>query len=551
MARVERNRLRKATIERQLGSGARGTKSLWRRFFTAAIKDESGQALIWVALSLMMLLGMAAFAVDLGHAMLVRKQLQTSADAAALAAAWHLADGTYVSVADTYSSTGTLNGYFGYTVDTPVVTPKCSTTVASFGPTCDATATPPTYNMVIVQETAHVPTFFAGIIGFRSLTVTSKSAASKGARPTPANIAFVLDTTNSMSLTDTNCGHTQEACAEGAIATILAGLDPSIDKVSMFTFPGMDANTVDNDYDCSGKKATGVPYAFPATSDLTLPTPLPTSLETVSYTVGRTVTNVTYEITGGAANSDGYGFLDDYISSYGASSLASGSDLVQAIGASTGCKGLVPNTTQNTYFAATIYQAQLALEEEQATERVAAPTQTTQNVMIIISDGNANAVNNKSFSDMSCSATGANYCPAGTVTLGVGNSSDGTYPNLIGQCKQAITAAKAATADGTWVFTIAYGAISTSYAANNNGGNNGACQTDRQLKSTDPYYDIAPCDVMADMASTTSDFYSDNNDSAQGDANCKSGTSTSDLDQIAQDILSKLSESRLVPPDVP
>jgi len=266
------------------------------------------------------------------------------------------------------------------------------------------------------------------------------------------------------------------------------------------------------------------------------------------------VTQVTYEITGGASGADSYGFVTNYMSSYGAGSLTSSSNLVEAIGQSTNSNcGLDVNSTQNTYFAATIYQAQLALEEEQAAETAANSKQTTQNVMIIISDGNATAVDNSSFKDMTCSSAGAGTatCPSGTVTLGVGNSNDGTYPNLKGQCGQAITAAQTASADGTWVFTIAYGAISTSYADTSGNGNKGACASDRQVNSSNTYYDVTPCDTMADMATNSTYFYSDNEDAAQGDANCKSGNSVANLNNIAQDIVSKLSESRLVPPDVP
>jgi hypothetical protein len=52
-------------------------------------RDEGGFVLVWFALMLVMLLGMAAFSVDVGHWYQVRGREQRAADAAALAAAIH------------------------------------------------------------------------------------------------------------------------------------------------------------------------------------------------------------------------------------------------------------------------------------------------------------------------------------------------------------------------------------------------------------------------------------------------------------------------------
>ena len=48
-------------------------------------KDQRGSVAIIVALSLLMLLGFGALAVDLGYVMLVKNELQNAADAGALA----------------------------------------------------------------------------------------------------------------------------------------------------------------------------------------------------------------------------------------------------------------------------------------------------------------------------------------------------------------------------------------------------------------------------------------------------------------------------------
>ena len=553
---------RNAILEPQRGSRTRSENSSRLRLSTAAIKDEQGQVLIWVALGMVLFLSASALALDVGHAYLVRKQLQSSADAAALAAGWHISEGTTATTAAalTYGSTGTLNNYNqGYTVDTPVVTLKCSTTVASWGLTCDSSGASPTYNMVTVKEVAHVPTFFAGVMGFKTLTVSATSAASKGARPTPFNVAIVLDTTYSMRVNDPDCGNvTSLQCAQNAIGTILQGLDPSQDSVSLFTFPAIqyDPNNpnTNNDNNCSGQRAVAEPYAFPdkSATSLTQPTLTTTTSTTKCDKFGKNCTTTTstntvqetYQVSA---------FSNTFISKYKASSLSSGDPIVNAIGQSTSCSGLVVNNSQNTYFAATIYQAQAAL----AVQQTANPK--SSNAMIILSDGNATAVDNSSFQDMTCAATGG-HCPTQTSTGGVDpTDTAGKYPSLVGECGQAVDAAdafndfNATNNTGTLVFSIAYGAPSTSTSGGTN-GNQGNCSTDR---GAGQHQNITPCSTMQQMSTgwptDQSNFFSDYN-APGGDTACQAAAgnnAVTNLNAIAKAILSRLSQTRLVPPDVP
>jgi len=554
MSRLERLGWRKAPMESQRASWVHGTSRRRRSFFGAAVKGERGQALIWVVMVLFatcLLLAVCAFALDIGHAYVVRKQLQASSDAAALAAAWHLTDGTYQSVATTYSSVGTHNSYGGYTVDTPVITARCSTTVSTqFKVPCG------TYgNVVTVQETAHMGTFFAAAIGIKTLTVTAISAASKGANPTPFNIAIILDTTGSMKNTDSNCGNkTQEACAESAMGIILNGLDPTEDRVALFTFPAMEVGSAQNDTNCSGSQPTGEPYTFPYTDATSLVT-MPYSTTTTGWNGKQTTTTVqtTYEITG---------FDTGYKSSYTATSLTSSGDpLVNAIGQSSGCRGLTENTTQNTYFAATIYAAQAALLAEQAANKGSA------NAMIILSDGNATGNDNSVWNDLATGTSATTGCttdPSGSGQLCQGaNTTSGNYayPSLYGQCGQAVLAAQSATAAGTTVFTIAYGSPSTSAAATNSpSNNNGNCSNDITQHGVieSAYPNITPCEDMQDMSSNwptdTTHFFSDYYDAAQGDVGCQASgpnNTITSLNDIAEYLVSIFTKSRLIPPNTP
>ena len=55
-----------------------------------AASDESGQVLVMTAIAMTLMIIMVGLVVDVGHAMLVQRQLQAGVDAAALAGAQHL-----------------------------------------------------------------------------------------------------------------------------------------------------------------------------------------------------------------------------------------------------------------------------------------------------------------------------------------------------------------------------------------------------------------------------------------------------------------------------
>ena len=68
-------------------------------FVRRAITDQGGQTLPFVALMMTALLGVAGLVVDVGHAYVIRGQLQNAANASALAAAGYVY----------YSSSATVN----------------------------------------------------------------------------------------------------------------------------------------------------------------------------------------------------------------------------------------------------------------------------------------------------------------------------------------------------------------------------------------------------------------------------------------------------------
>jgi Flp pilus assembly protein TadG len=502
------------------GAGNARQRRNCRSIARLILADESGQVIPWVVVMLFAVLATAALVVDVGHAMVIQRELQASADAAALAAAESFSGTStkYATVGANYSAeTGDKNAYSGVTIGTPTVTPLCLTTVSGWGIPCTLSSGSVTVpNAVSVTETATVPTLFAGIFGKPNITLSATSTATN-ARPMPYNIALVVDSTLSMNDTDSNCGGiTQEQCALNGVQQLLAGLNTTYDHVALFTFPNVVAGsnaqagvaitntgaaqtfgcttTAPSSYlgvsyyslggglytpiiwpinKSSGNNSngnngnqldyqppwTGIAWAMP----YTFPPP-PTS--TAGYTIPTGSYSPTYQITP---------FLEDYntVSSSGTTSLTSSSNLVRATGAVSGCGGLAPSSYDGdfgTYYPGALYAAQAALLKEQASHANSA------NVMIILGDGNATAPQywpNSSGPEFampsSASAATTTYLPktsSGSPTASQSlNTSAYTYP----------TGWKTATSGGSypsWVGECGQEVTAAQYAATYASGGN-------------------------------------------------------------------------------
>ena len=127
--------------------------------------DESGQTLIFVALSMSMLLGFTAFATDAGVLLHQRRLAQTAADSAAIAGAEHLGYGSVAAQAAAKadaSSNGFTSSQNGATV-----------TVTPFPGTGSFTGS--NYVNVTVAQSVH--TVFAGLFGHSSMAVSASATA--------------------------------------------------------------------------------------------------------------------------------------------------------------------------------------------------------------------------------------------------------------------------------------------------------------------------------------------------------------------------------------
>ena len=411
-------------------------------------RDSRGTVAIISAMSMVGLVGVTGLSVDVGMLLNRQAELQASTDAAALAGAMNInqgSGGTAASTATSYGATsGNLNANPNFTVAMasgyPVL--KCLT---STGITCVG---PDFANAIEVKQTATVPTYFARIFGFDSWNISATSLASAaGGGNLPTDAVIILDSTASMNNTVTCTGvgtTTSEKCALAGIRALLQEFSPCAatkstcgtvtarnvtnptDRVGLYTFPGVTAASAADDYNCSRRSPSVVAYnASP-----------------------------TYEIVP---------FSSDYKSSDTSSSLNTSSDIVIAAGGGT-CGGMTAVGGVGTYYADAITAAQAYLAADGNT------TSQVNKAIIILSDGGANARS----SDM----------PAGKEN---------------NQCQEAITAAATATAAGTTVYSISYGsstATGSSSTCTTDSSGISACSTMQQMASDakDFYSDTTPAE---------------------------------------------------------
>jgi hypothetical protein len=456
---------------------------------------------------------MAALSIDIGFAIHAQRELQASADAAATAGAIDLSNNlsaaTAYQTAYCYSgvdNNGFISGgqaslvcpngnAFGSNVyaDLPGVTMvpgypqvKCLTTLENLG--CNNTATA---NAMAVEEQVTVPTFFAKVFGINTVTLTAQSLSSmKGSTATPFNIMLIIDTTRSMRDSDPTCQEatglsnpTQEDCAKEGVQTFLSALAPCSSALSSCGSVGSDGNVA------NPVQEVGLSI-FPGLSN--------SSYDVDEYNCQSTALSTGNGIApySNTTNYSVVGLSSDYKTSDTASSLNAGSsNLVDAVSwaSQSNCTttkyGLQDPGGEGTYYAGAIEQAQAAFP-------TSGPRSTVQNVIILLSDGDA-------------TASGAQI-------------SSSLQPN---QCTQAVNAAQAATQKGTWVFAIAYGALTS------------GCSSDGGA--------YTPCSALQGIASNPSDFYSDD---AHGCASSSNPNLTT-LTQIFQNIGKRFGTTRLLPWD--
>lgn len=196
-------------------------------------RDETGQVFVLALLVMVVMIGMVGFAVDVGHAYLVQRQLQSGVDAAALAGAQELPDSNAVTAAaNAYSPSPTKkNAVTSNDNATTTVTLKCVTTVVG----CSAQFN--THNAVQVDAKSDVRTYFARVLGINNLTVHASATACAPCSAKPLDIMIVLDRTGSMCDVSSNGVCRDMTNAVNGIKTFLGFMDPALDEVGLAVFP--------------------------------------------------------------------------------------------------------------------------------------------------------------------------------------------------------------------------------------------------------------------------------------------------------------------------
>lgn len=498
------------------------------------LKEELGQSAIVVAMTVTSMMALAGASVDVGHIYFAYQRLVASTNAAALAGAQMMPDTTTASTyVQEYSSANYTNSA-GKSATGLNATPflqnaqvtttfHCLTTVSgSLNVPCQtATGASGGYNALKVTQTASVPLWFGGLIGVKQMNIAAVStAAMRGGTNTPWNIAIILDTTASMANKDSGkqCSGTQISCALKGVQTLLGDLDPCalgatcssgvdpVDSVSLYVFPPVLTSTAGKDY-CSGGSGT------------------PTH---EYYMVPTLNSSWTYQIIP---------FSTDYRASDSASTLNTSANIVKAVGAGSGCTGIQAPGGAGTYYAQAIYTAQSDLVARQNANP------SSQNAMIILTDGDATATTSYTGSGLLAifrSTSDLQPSLAGLLNgiLGL-NPYSYTYPSAYGECGQAVTAAKAAADAGTKVFTIGYGSPTS------------GCSSDKTYSASlttgggswGPGH--SPCQALAAMASSQSNFYSDDASGCQATTTANQSLTT--LTAIFHAITSGLTSPRLIP----
>ncbi|MGD0097508.1 MAG: pilus assembly protein TadG-related protein [Terracidiphilus sp.] len=536
-------------------------------FFKRLLTDKRGVMLPMLALMMTGFLGMGGLTVDVGKAYVVKAQLQSSANAAALSSAEDIYNSNSPDSASTIANAYSCNS--GQKNAATVTMASCTATVTTpcinallAGTTCAKINNVP--NAVKVSETATMTTYFMRIFGINSLTVSATGTASFGTSQ-PYNVAVILDATPSMFSTDPNCpeaGESAEECALLGIQSMLTAVNPcrngvvgcnatdanSIFRVAFFSFPDISVTDAQKDYQCGGNPTFQV-YSYPAAPVVGSTTGYS---DIVYKTKSGTSTDITYLLTQhsfDSANIDTYGFTSDYYSPSTANNLNPNSILIKEIGdgATKNCigepGGEAGGSGSNggsgiTYQAGAIIAAQNALNAEQV--------QTTNlginatNVIIFVSDGQANAYSNY-FPPSTDTITGGT---GGYVTSGTNGT--GKYPDYNDQCQQTIMAATLAQSQGTRVYGVAYGTET------------GGCSTDKTVVATGTSNlpvnitstnQVVPCTVMEDMSSPEANnagyyFYAEGTSASNG---CIGNTTTgTNVNAIFQGIIASLTAPHLV-----
>jgi hypothetical protein len=404
------------------------------------LEDRSGAVTVTAALWIgFVAIALAGLGVDGANLYRVKNALQQSSNRAAVAGAEQLSvsQSSATSTAKQYSSDTAalgLNRINNISV-TSTVSASCVWSLLPGDPTSATTCPGTGANVVTVSQTATVNTFFG--FGSKTITVTSAAAANgaTGGVTADLDVVIILDTTASMK----DCENGTNGCSGHAFAAPIScpAVAPSwASTSSKMQAAELAVQTLLCSFTpaTSSTATTGTRVAlmtFPGVSNPAVEyCGTSGSVTTVPY---NTVTNAQYLIVP---------FSYDFRTSASASALNQNSNLVKAMGGNSSCAGMQDPGGQSTYYGGVLSAAQAYLTANGRTG--------TQKVIFLLSDGDAQA------------STG----PAN-------------------QCQQAVTNADAAATAGTWVFSVAYNAMTSGTCSKDSGTYKGsACKAMQNVASS-------------------------------------------------------------------
>jgi Flp pilus assembly protein TadG len=447
-------------------------------------RDQSGAtAILMVLFTIFALISITGMVVDIGDAFVVQRQLQAATDAAAIAGAFEIPSAAASSTATAY---GSISGSKNL-----VRNSSATVTMVSGFPKLKYVSSTGVHG----QTTSECPTStFPN--GCNAIQVKQQAAV-------PTYFLRFIGI-NSLTVNAT------------ATAGLKGGPGKALDIVIILdTTQSMN----DGDNSCSITGASRLTCAEAGAR--TLLTGLSTSLDYVSLMVFPGVSTATaandYDCSGStkptvvpysSALTTNYQILtlgNDFLTG---GALNTSSNFVRAVGGGgTSCSaGLTAVGGEGTFYADVIGDAQSYL--------TANGRSNAQKVIILLSDGDADA-------STAPSAEASN------------------------QCSEAVSKAQTATAAGTWVYAVAYGASTGNYQGKTPTGGSGtaSCASDTGTHA------ISACTAMSEIASDSSKFFSDGQGASGACQSSNASSNISELVSLFSSLAQSLGNPRLIPDD--
>ncbi|MGB6719252.1 MAG: pilus assembly protein TadG-related protein [Terracidiphilus sp.] len=237
------------------------------------LSNESGQATVFMALFMgMVMIGFLAFAMDVGYFFHEKRMAQSAADAAAVAAAEELANG---STAETNAAKAAAkaNGFDTTLATNPAVVTLTTQSSGNYS-NAGSASSPSSWVQAVVSQPIH--SFFMGAVnkGMQTLTISASATAGAGAA-TPTCICLTgttgmdLNMSNDAQLSATSCQVTADSSSSNAIGIVGSANVCAKSLGAVSTNWDNSSNINNNGGMCTATKA--VQGATPCSANLTVP----------------------------------------------------------------------------------------------------------------------------------------------------------------------------------------------------------------------------------------------------------------------------------------